>query len=228
MATSNSNDDGVWPGFVDALTNVVFVMIIVVMVLMLMFMATLLKVVKVERERAAAEITAQEVKKLNAELVTAAAKSPQPPLERVELVRAPAPPTTTPVVRVLPANKVQLVDTDVMADAGILFLAFEGQDSDLDDKAKADMQRLLANVLPELRRSGVSLRADAVPPFVSDGRRLAYYRVVRIREWLVEQGVPGTAIDMRIADRPSVEGKKGVLFMRRAPGDRAAAAPGNP
>lgn len=223
---AQKDEGGYWPGFVDALTNVVFVMIIVVVLLMLMFMATLLKVVHVERERMVAERVASEaVEKVEALKEASPTLPAQPPMPSSAPQAKPvAPAPAVAAVYVAPTNKIKPGNGEVNLEGALAFVVFPSRESTLDDKAIGELKNLLASKLDSMRANGVALRADAVPAYVSEGRRLGYYRIVAIREWLVNQGVPADKIDLRIADVPSVEGKQGVLMLARQPAAGVAAA----
>lgn len=225
----SKDEGGYWPGFVDALTNVVFVMIIVVVVLMLMFMSTLLRVVHVERERAVADRAAAEA--MHEKAVQEQQQQQQSQVlsavpEKTQRQPTPAPAQTNNValIQVTPVQKLKALSGDVAAEAAMVFISFPARESAVDERALAALKGQLASRLDEVRTNGISLRSDAVPPFVSEGRRLAYYRIVGIREWLLANGVASDKIDLRISDTPSVEGKQGVLVMSRPPAATATPA----
>jgi len=207
-----SKEDSYWPGLVDALTNVVFALILFVMILALIFMTLAVKIARMERERANVQIAEVEARVAQPPETGAGQATPPgtpaPPVPKLFLSNPKNPKVEKAKVTTDPDDKPKSTRTRPLG--GGIFVSFPPELVGLDDAAKSELERILQTKLEELKQKGVTLRAEARPAFVTEGRRKAFYRAVAIRNWLVERGFKGEQIDMRITDEPIVEGDEGV------------------
>ncbi len=187
MASGGSGANAYWPGFVDALTNVVIAMIFVVVVLAisLSFAAQMMG-------KKLAEKYIQEHKEKTAQAPPAAA--PAAPLQlkesalekttRIAVAGNEAPASTAGGAVRQVRNTLQL---DYAASAITL-------DAAAADRFKAAVAALGGN----LAQRRVQIVASGPGMAISDNQRAAYLRVMAVRNTLLELGVGADRIDVRI------------------------------
>ena len=87
----------------------------------------------------------------------------------------------------------------------------------LNDRAKAELRKVLARHRAELVGTKAQLRALAGAETYSEGRRLAYYRALDIRNLLIDEKV-GTPKTIAISTVPSkdsrADGRVEIRFVR--------------
>lgn len=206
-----------WPGFVDALANVVVTMIFVIVVFTIALLYFSQNKVK-EALAAAQKVAVQtppvptptpapvvaELQKRVAELqkendtlkrqiqVTAGgAGSPQGgavPRSEIKVAESAPPPGPPPA-----QARIQGTQSAVQ-------IVFPTGAIEMDAAALSRLEAAFAGIAEQARASGVELVGIAEVGPYSEGRRLSYYRNLALRNWLIEKGIPAARIRMRIAD----------------------------
>jgi hypothetical protein len=204
-----------WPGFVDALTNVVIAMVfvIIVLALSLSFSAQLLA------KRMAARIS--ELEQLQTSTQTKSAAQPpaplSPPLPPVAQGK-PAPPdsgvpgTTRIAVRgnegvtKLEGGKMRVAER-------FLLLEFEPGALSLDEAADKQLGQSLDTIVTRLqgapKNTRVMLIASGPEMALSENQRSGFLRTMAVRNALLQKGIPGPRIGTRFdlqanSTRPTV------------------------
>ena len=187
MSGGGSGANAYWPGFVDALTNVVIAMIFVVVVLAISL-----------------SFAAQMMGKKLAERL----------IEEHKAKVAQAPPGATPPPPQLQTAESALVNTTRIAVAGnetpasapvaamrqvrnTLQLDYAASAITL-DAAAADRFKAAVAALGPLAQRRVEVAAGGPDMAISDNQRAAYLRVMALRNMLLELGVQPDRIDVRI------------------------------
>ena len=181
MAGGGSGGNSYWPGFVDALTNVVIAMIFVVVVLAI----SLSFAAQMMAKKMAAEIVA---KAAAATTVAAAAETgaavPESSLNKR---------TRIPVAG--PKSEQVVEGGKLSAPKNFLQLDFEPTAVALDDKAAEDLKTALTQAP---RTAGVSLVATGPAMGITSNQRAAYLRVLSVRNVLMELGFNKDKLKMSI------------------------------
>lgn len=203
-----------WPGFVDALANVVVTMIFVIVVFtiaLLYFSQNKVKEALAAAEQAKAQVPAApqvpsvavlekrvaELARENEQLrrqVQARPVPPAPPqagsVERGEVKMA----ESAPIAGATPAS------VRIRGTRSALEVVFPAGAIDLDKASIGKLEASFAGFAERARAGGVELVGVAEVGPYSEGRRLSYYRNLALRNWLIEKGIPASRIRMRIAD----------------------------
>jgi hypothetical protein len=213
-----------WPGFVDALSNMVLAMIFVVLVLALAMgtYATLAAeeiAKRLQAEAAAAAAlnggggsSAGEAGRAVPAAVPQAAVEP-PPSEldketRVRVARA-TPPTVG-------------VGSQVRKVRNVLVIEFEKQAVMLDDRSRAELVGALKQA-PEIVRSGYADIVAAGPAAqLTESRQTSFYRAMTVRNQLIELGMSPDRINVLVADydAPGELGEVQIAFRLPAAGSQ--------
>lgn len=232
MAGGTGKEVNFWPGFVDALANVVVVMIFVVVVFtiaLLYFAQNKIKeaasiaqggqkVALASAEHTAAVAALQqriaelqrENDKLRSQAQTPARANPPPQagsLERgeVQVVETKLPPGPAPALAQIQGSQASL---QVVFPAGAI---------ELDPPSIARLEAAFSGFADKARAGGIELVGIAEAGSYSEGRRLAYYRNLALRNWLIEKGIPSSQIRLRLADA-NTGGPQGIVQLSTAPG----------
>ncbi|MEI7444417.1 MAG: hypothetical protein WCK28_05955 [Burkholderiales bacterium] len=95
---------------------------------------------------------------------------------------------------------------------GAIEILFPAGVTELDKDSLAKLEAAFAALSDKAKAAGLEL--VSVPEAggaYSEGRRLAYYRNLAVRNWLIERGLPASAVKMRISDRDT--GKPNAVLM---------------
>ena len=95
---------------------------------------------------------------------------------------------------------------------GAIEIVFPSGVTELGKESLGKLEAAFASMSDKAKASGLEL--VSVPEAggaYSEGRRLAYYRNLAVRNWLIERGLPASAVKMRIADRDT--GKPNAVLM---------------
>lgn len=195
MSGGGSGANAYWPGFVDALTNVVIAMIFVIVVLAISL-----------------SFAAQMMGKKLAEKL----------IEEHKAKTAQAPPAATPPpaqLQVAPSTlvkttRIAVVGNEVAASAPAAALRQVRNTLQLDyaataitlDAAAADRFKAAVVALGSLGQRRVEVVAGGPAMAIGDNQRAAYLRVMALRNQLLELGIAPDRIDVRIdtaADLPA-------------------------
>ncbi|GAA4018563.1 hypothetical protein [Actimicrobium antarcticum] len=191
-----------WPGFVDALTNVVIAMVfvIIVLALSLSFSAQLLA------KRMAARIAEleQQGKSTQVVPVTPPTAAVPPPLAAAQSTPAPpdsgVPGATRIAVR---GNEgvTKLQGGKIRVAARYLLLEFEPGALTLDEAADKQLGQSLDQITSRLqnapKNTRVMLIASGPDMALSENQRSGFIRTMAVRNALLQKGIPGTRIGTR-------------------------------
>ena len=192
MSGGGSGGNSYWPGFVDALTNVVIAMIFVVVVLAI----SLSFAAQMMAKKMAAEIVA----KASATTTVSAAAQSGAAVPESNLGQRTRIPVAGP-------QQEQIVEGGKLsAPKNILQLDFEPTAVAMDDTATEALKQALTGAA---RSSAVSLVATGPAMGITTNQRSAYLRVLSVRNVLLQLGFEKDKLQMRIetaveAPSPSV------------------------
>jgi len=181
MAGGGAGGNSYWPGFVDALTNVVIAMIFVVVVLAI----SLSFAAQMMAKKMAAEIVA---KAASATTVSAAAQSGAVVPESNLGQRTRIPVAGPKQDQVVEGGKLS-------APKNILQLDFEPTAVAMDDAATEALKKALAEAP---RSSAIELIATGPAMGITTNQRSAYLRVLAVRNVLLQMGFDKDKLQMRI------------------------------
>jgi outer membrane protein OmpA-like peptidoglycan-associated protein len=216
VAGGSGKDANYWPGFVDALANVVVTMIFVVVVFTIALLYFSQNKVKeaIRSVQTAAPDNAQthvlasaavlELQKRVAEL-----QKENDTLRRQSQTRALA--SAPPQAGAIPRDEIRIAEAApppgpapaqarIQGTAASVQILFPTGTIELDQAATARLESAFAKLGDSARTAGIELVGIAEVGPYSEGRRLSYYRNLALRNWLIERGVPAGRIRMRIAD----------------------------
>jgi hypothetical protein len=185
MAGGKSGGDAYWPGFVDALTNVVIAMIFVVVVLAIALAFAAQMMGKKLAERYIKEHEAQVAAK-------AAAAPPEPvPLRESVLPRQRIAVAGAERASAPPSAKLQSARNTLQLD-------FAPSALDLDDAAAQQFKAAVASAMSAKATGRVQILARGPAMSLSENQRAAYMRVMATRNVLLEAGIRPDRIEVRI------------------------------
>jgi uncharacterized protein YbjQ (UPF0145 family) len=216
-ATESNQDEGsdiFWPGYVDAVTNLVlnllFVLTIMIVAVLMFAMAlsrtqteTVNKAVQETRE--STEVTIQqkdeelqtlqqEIAKLKANAIVKNDLSSQ---QKTAVVGKPS------TAQDKNLNK-------LMQQGGGTLVVFDSDAIAIKDQDLPDLEKLL---MPSVNHGSVSLVIKS-PKGFSEAKRLAFYRVMSVRSLLIKMGLKQNNIDVRIQEGDSSADNTKVLVLQ--------------
>ena len=230
-----------WPGFVDALSNVVLTLVFVLVVFVFaLVMASnkvaqkVLELAELAKEREAQRVVAEgEMLDLRKELrdALAALQEARSESERLKKQIEELKKNHVPGSEELNAlkEKVQIKvdatptandnkeDADVERGTGVIVIVFPRGIFELNDKAKAELVKTLAGQKAQLAGMNAQVRSVMGAETFSEARRLAYYRGLTVRNALIDQGLgTGKSISVNIEQDNEVgDGRVEIRFHRR-------------
>lgn len=230
-----------WPGFVDALSNVVLTLVFVLVVFVFaLVMASnkvgqkVLELAELAKEREAQRVVAEgEMLDLRKELrdALAALQEARSESERLKKQIEELKKNHVPGSEELNAlkEKVQIKvdakptandnkeDADVERGTGVIVIVFPRGIFELNDKAKAELVKTLAGQKAQLAGLNAQVRSVMGAETFSEARRLAYYRGLTVRNALIDQGLgTGKSISVNIEQDNEVgDGRVEIRFHRR-------------
>lgn len=205
MAPGRGREANYWPGFVDALTNTVIAMVFVVIVLTLSLSVF---INAVANQRAAKIVSSKADEAKNAAPVVLP-DTPAPP--RVSVSTAGEPPNSripAPVLkgelRVATDEKKQSqgMQTRTENAPNALTLYFPGTTVEVDSKTAAELDRIVANSGLAFSQLHATIVARGPQIFLSENQRLAFFRAMAVRNFLIKKDMPRDNITIRIEDAP--------------------------
>jgi hypothetical protein len=243
-----------WPGFVDALSNVVVTMVFVMVVFviaLLYFSQNKAKEMIAAAEKASAEKLAAEpkydpdmAKKLADALKELEAKRKENDALKKTLAEASARATAAgaasgaaagatggqapPQAGSITKDEIKVAEADVKRGPAPAVASIRGTNSaleitfpngtiELDKASKAKLEAAFAALQARAQTTGIELVSVAEAGPYSEGRRLAYYRNIAIRNWLIEHNIPTAKIRTRIAEKDT--GRTTGLLQMSIPGE---------
>lgn len=180
MDSGGPGEENYWPGFVDALSNVVLTLVFVLVVFVFALSMGASKVEQRMKEVVAAE-------KVHQEKIAAVAR------EKAAAEKESAMEGEDKNVNIVSEEKKTAAAThkggvDVAGTSGHIVLSYPLSMVDMDEKSMADLSRVLE--IAKQKSLGAQVRIQSVPgkePY-SAARRLAYYRAIKVRNLLIEKG----------------------------------------
>ena len=240
MAASSSEDEHHWPGYVDALTTMTMMLTFIMCILAIAIYGISQNISRemVEKMAVAAHVDASPEIEKTADLakrIISRLQSEDKDAENKKVALA-APHIEAPSIQSeesgdkLPAEghritSLKQVETasagrkiDTERSAALLTLAFEPRATALDQKAVLEMQTFLSEEDGAQKAGIIEVKAYAsVGGAVSDGRRVAFYRLIEIRKRLIAFGIPATRIEIRVDDRKGLSDGNLVQIFSRTP-----------
>jgi hypothetical protein len=223
MAGGSGREQNYWPGFVDALSNVILVMIFVTLVFSAAIAFLASKTVKV---KVATEVAQQvEVKTAEGIQATADAEQRVASLERLiaalksenlalkDLLqrRAARAEGQAGLPSRSPESKAPVTIT---GQGDTVLLSYALGVTSMEDKLFGTLGEALGGYTGADRWE-VLLEARTAEASPSEARRLAFYRIAMLRDHLVAKGVASTRIDSVIRDAPAQAGRSEVTIRLR-------------
>lgn len=219
----NGRQQNYWPGFVDALSNLVLTLVFVmtIFILALFYLSSKVTQGKIDNlcQEPKAEL-AQAKKDIdesrNALLVALTeAKQAQEQIQTLkkELVRSDATQKTGSLLdrrvdinvrkgKPLRDNK---TSTETSGNGSAITIRFPAGVVELDEGAKEALDKVLAPLLAEKQQIKVNLNAVPGPETYSEGRRLSFFRAVSIRNYLIFKGVSKAGIESKVAEHGNLD-----------------------
>jgi hypothetical protein len=189
MAKGTNESSEYWPGFVDALTNVVIAMIFLTVVLAI----TLSFSSQISSKKIAAEL----VRQIRA--AEAAANMPRGTVPPAEAGYPGSPSTGTVTTRIpVKGDKQAPGGGAVLERASKLILDFSDSAVTLDDEARERLRKALAAEPERVRNGRIQLVAQGPSMQLSENQRASYLRIMAVRNLLIEQGTSPEAISLKI------------------------------
>ncbi|MDM8357398.1 hypothetical protein [Pandoraea communis] len=253
MAGHGGENNNYWPGFVDALANMIMAMIFMVMIFMILMLHYKLnsgRIVQSALEQQAKAASASSAPPSPSPPSASPSSSPQESKAEAAQTSQDAQALLSPQQPVSASTNVTgvLGDPDpIKADHGdylgarpgagknpptvtgtgsALRVVYADQGYELDTQAKAKLNSL---TMPLKSRPGVHLKVIAAATLgvgYSDSRRLSYYRALGVRSALIEAGWSAAMIDIEIIDHKDTGQPQDVLIQPISP--QAAASNGTP
>lgn len=234
-ASTTSREQNFWPGFVDALTNVVLVMVFVVVVFAIALFASVAKITKAYVDRQVTERLHDEMKSMS-EKTEQAMQVADAQLARADRLQAENA-SLNAALKVANENASRAASfTCVGGKAGAVRqqsaevppVSISGRYPSITVTYGSGVTRLEKKLLEALDEAiagyegasqwEVSLRARTSEFSPSEAQRLAFYRIAVLRDYLVSKGVSPQRIETVILTEPSRSGRSTVtLQFKKAP-----------
>ncbi|AYR23387.1 hypothetical protein [Herbaspirillum rubrisubalbicans] len=231
MESGGGGQMNFWPGFVDALSNMVMAMIFMMMVFMIMMFHYKLhqgvkteaaQSVKSKQEEASNQDSQQRIKELEAKVqsLNAALASAQskPAAPRSGSTSAQSvlnhPESLNSKGAYLGDAKQSGNNPPAVEGAGALWtVSYTGREVKLDEGSDKKLRELMADLSTKKPLPHLVLTAEASQSEgYSDSRRLAYYRALGVRNLLLQSGWTSADIDIEIAVRAEPGAQARVLI----------------
>lgn len=182
-----------WPGFVDALSNLVLTLVFVMVIFVLALFYLSSKVSKSKLDALCPE-TKAELTQVTKELADTKEKL------RVALAQAgQVNEKVTAAEKKPPPPKLTKLATQISSSGTSLEIRFPSGVVDLDDDTKQALDKLIAPLLASGQKISASLNAVPGPETFSVGNRLSFFRNLAIRNYLISKGVAKENIDTHLA-----------------------------
>lgn len=230
-----------WPGFVDALSNVVLTLVFVLVVFVFaLVMASnkvgqkVLELAEIAKDREAQRVVAEsEMLDLRQELrdALAALQEARNENERLKKQIEELKRNHVPGSEELNAlkEKIQIQvdakapvndnkeDADLERGSGAIIITFPRGVFELTDKAKAELEKTLTAQKGQMAGLNAHVKSVMGAETFSEARRLAYYRGLTVRNSLIDQGLgTGKTINITIEqDKEVGDGRVEIRFRRR-------------
>lgn len=208
-----SREANYWPGFVDALTNTVIAMVFLVIVLTLSLSVF---INNIANQRAAKLVETQQGVAKSSGTVAAS----QAPAEAVGPTSLASPGASAGAVAESPKAAPSLLKGEFrvageqkgqaavvpklnsQTSGNALVLYYPGTAVEIDEKTAADLERLAVNSGISFPQMQASIVARGPQIFLSDNQRLAFFRSMAVRNFLLKKGIARENITIRVEESP--------------------------
>lgn len=236
----HGKEENYWPGFVDALSNVVltlvFVLVVFVFALVMASNKVGQKVMELaetardrETQRVIAESEMMDLRKELREALTALQEQRdenEQLKKQIEQLKRNQVPGTEQLNALKDKVQIKVDDkpataandeSDVERNNGAIVVVFPRGVFELNDKAKAELVKTLAAQKGVVGGLNAQVRSVLGAETFSEARRLAYYRSLTVRNLLIDQGLGnGKTINITIEqDKEVGDGRVEIRFRRR-------------
>lgn len=237
----SGKDLSYWPGFVDALANVVLTLVFVLVVFVFaLVMASnkvgqkVLELAELAKEREAQRVLSQtETLDLRSELREALSHLQQVRSENdrlrqqvTDLKRQQVPGAEERnalkekvhiSIEAKPVEIKPVEESDVDRGSGAVIITFPRGVFELNDKTRTELDKALGSQQAALAAMNVWVRSVMGVETFSEAKRLAYYRGLTVRNYLIDKGLgTGRSINIQIEQEKDVgDGRVEIRFRRR-------------
>ena len=219
----NGRQQNYWPGFVDALSNLVLTLVFVMTIFILALFYLSSKVTQGKMDNLCPETQAELVKAkkdldeshsaLQAALMEARqakeqVQALQKESSRNNVAQKPDSLLDRPVdINVKKGKLLQKsrTSTETSGNGSVITIRFPSSIVDLDEGAKEVLDKVLAPFLAEKQPMKISLNAVPGPETYSEGRRLSFFRAVAVRNYLIGKGISKANIESMVAERGNLD-----------------------
>ncbi len=213
---NNGRDQNFWPGFVDALSNLVLtlVFIMVIFVLALFYLSAKVSQTKIEAlcpaTKAELADTQQELEETKLALQTALSQIGQ--VKKQEEVK----------VKKAPSIQLGKITTEATNSGEAIIIRFPVGEVELDSEALLTLDKVIVPLMASGQKIKANYTSTPGPETYSEGKRLAFFRAVAIRNYLIEKGIAKSDIDSKVLthnqrDPDDPDGRVEIQLTRGAP-----------
>jgi Na+-transporting methylmalonyl-CoA/oxaloacetate decarboxylase gamma subunit len=211
LIANNQDGENHWPGYVDALTTMTMMLIFIMTILAVAIFGMSQNVSRsvVEKIAKAAKIDVQaganeSVDDIAGRVLARLEQAPATPMAAAGPQVAGEAPVAERIASAA-ASETPADDGKVRLDAGqaAITIAYRRRATDIDDDARVRVRRAIeARGADRIVIRAFADRGGAV----SDGRRVAYYRLLKLRTQMIAMGFSADRIDVGIEDATSSDG----------------------
>lgn len=192
MDSGGGREQNYWPGFVDVLSNVVltlvFVLVVFVMALSLSANKVEKKMQEILKEKATVESKAEAVKNKKESSDVEKNKSGQGAVNDVATPSGNIDIENTETTQ-MSGIKADAVPIEITESSGKLVLYYPLSGVELDKKASDKLEKILEKNKVKLGKYKILLNSYIGKEQYSVANRLAYYRILHVRKFLIDKGI---------------------------------------
>jgi hypothetical protein len=211
MAGSAAEEENHWPGYVDALTTMTMMLIFVMTILAIAIFGLSQNVSRsmVEKIAKAANIDSVDSSESTEDLASRVMARLETATRDTMVAKAEPPPEVTQepahqMASSTQAAKEQPRPASVTENQAFITVAFQRRATGVDDETNARIKAVMAEGGHLAKGIEIKAYADKMGA-ISDSRRVAFYRLLNLRNQLIAMGVPADRIKARIEDAASQE-----------------------
>lgn len=188
----SGREQNFWPGFVDALSNLVLTLVFV-MVIFVLAMFYLSSKVSQSRMDALCPATKAELEQVKKDLQETR-KALNVALAEAGQARA----NVEVGEKKAPLPKKEKISTLASSEGSSITIRFPAGVVELDDEAERVLDKAIAPFIESGKQVKAILNAVPGPETFSEGKRLSFFRAVAIRNYLISKGVAKANIDSKV------------------------------
>lgn len=230
-----------WPGFVDALSNVVLTLVFVLVVFVFaLVMASnkvgqkVMELAEVAKERESQKILVEnemldlrkELREMLAQMQTTQSENERLHKQIEELKRQQVPGSeelnalkekVQIQIEAKPITGETQDEAEIDRNSGVIVISFPRGVFEINAKARAELDRALDSQKAQLVGMNAAVRSVMGAETYSEGRRLAYFRGLTVRNYLIDKGLgSGQTINIVIEQAKEIgDGRVEIRFRRR-------------